>query len=190
MPLLSAGRMPAVTISWSGCAPRTNSERRKTAGMPLLSAGMDAGCFYSLGFSHGENPRPTNGRMPLLSAGRMPAVTIPWSWCAPRTNSERRKTAGMPFCARARDRKGAEQPRREAPGPEAKPQPWIARSPPQAGMRPTHMRHIPYREAPHTRPFPAAPAPGRKRFRRNAAKPFKIFPVLLYWMERWRLMVL
>jgi hypothetical protein len=33
----------------------------------------------------------------------------------------------MRIFARARDRKGAEQPRRGAPGPEAKPEPWIAR---------------------------------------------------------------
>jgi hypothetical protein len=45
---------------------------------------------------------------------------------------------------RARDRRGAKRPRRNAPGPEAKPEPWqppvalIARSPPEAGMRPAY----------------------------------------------------
>jgi hypothetical protein len=39
----------------------------------------------------------------------------------------RRKSAWMRIFARARDRRGAKRPRRNAPGPEAKPEPRIAR---------------------------------------------------------------
>jgi hypothetical protein len=51
-------------------------------------AGKEAGCIKTLEFVRGVHKLP------------------------------RRKTAGTPFCARARDRKGAEQTRRGAPGPE------------------------------------------------------------------------
>jgi hypothetical protein len=58
---------------------------------------------------------------------------LPKQRAAPRLSRKGRGTAkggSRSASARARDRKGAEQPRRSAPGPEAKPEPWIARSPP------------------------------------------------------------
>jgi hypothetical protein len=87
---------------------------RSTNDMDVIALGrQDAGCFRSWGFA-ARNPKPKSG---TEAADSMSAVSNAWSFCVAKTpNGE--KTAWMPCFARARDRRGAEQPRRAAPGPE------------------------------------------------------------------------
>jgi hypothetical protein len=74
------------------------------------------------------------------------------------------------FLGSARDRRGAEQPRREAAGPEAKPEPRIARffaAQPQK-MRPTHAQYPAFSKAElpactHSPMYGARVAPSKKQ---------------------------
>jgi hypothetical protein len=70
-----------------------------------------------------------NGRE-AVALGRHGGRLFPCQEFLHGKNSARWTSAGMRMSTRARDRRGAEQTRRGAAGPEAKPEPRIARSPP------------------------------------------------------------
>jgi hypothetical protein len=82
-----------------------------TAGM----AGREAGSYPMLELMReAQQLRKAKIRRDGRQGGRL----FPCQEFLRSKNSERRKTAGRPFFARARDRRGAEQTRRGAAGPE------------------------------------------------------------------------
>jgi hypothetical protein len=84
-----------------------------------------AGCrlFPFPGVFACKNPRPKSGTE-AAALGRQDVACNHCLEFARSANRKAKKRHGCRFFARARDRRGAEQPRREAAGPEAKPEPW------------------------------------------------------------------
>jgi hypothetical protein len=94
---------------------------------------QDAGCNYFLGFLLRKNPKPKKWQD---APAWRPAVSNPWSLREAQTPKGEKRHGGR-FFARARDRRGAEQPRREAAGPERSGAPYspVFCGPPWAGRK-------------------------------------------------------